>query len=70
MNAAQHNTLKKDFGYEILFLKTTIDLNVNVKYVKLQHFTQMYGEKKKDIMLYIFGQWQLLLPINNSHQAY
>lgn len=56
MNAAQHNTLKKDFGYEILFLKTTIDLNVNVKYVKLQHFTQMYGEKKKDIMLYIFGQ--------------
>lgn len=56
MNAAQHNTLKKDFGYEILLLKTTIDLNVNVKYVKLQHFTQMYGEKKKDIMLYIFGQ--------------
>lgn len=46
MNAAQHNTLKKDFGYEILFLKTTIDLNVNVKYVKLQHILHKYMKKK------------------------
>jgi len=59
MNAAQHNTLKKDFGYEILFLKTTIDLNVNVKYVKLQHILHKCMNKRKKthiIMLYIFGQ--------------
>lgn len=51
--------LKKDFSYEILFLKTTIDLKVNFKYVKLQQILhKMYEEKKKQdiIMLYIFGQ--------------
>jgi len=41
------NTLKKDFGYEILFLKTTIDLNANVKYVKLQHILHKCMNKRK-----------------------
>lgn len=40
--------LKKDLSYEILFLKTTIDLNVNDKYVKLhQILHKMYEEKTR-----------------------
>lgn len=59
--------LKKDFSYEILFLKTTIDLNVNDKYVKLQqilHKMEKNKTKQDIIMLYIFGQRRL--PITKS----